>query len=202
MQLNFNIDNIRYVELEYIKGGLEVKQQLTFKEENDTNLIIVGSEIDTTNIITPQVVKVSFICNNGLFKTTTTLKNIETIGNNSIFVLDNPKTIDYHQNRENTRVFVAFDCIYTVDTPNGSEAYNATTYDLSASGVSIILQENLITLNEASIVIFMPGGEVKSHIDFTRCERYEEDSFKISFKFNDIAEKDYERIKEFCLSQY
>jgi len=129
------------------------------------------------------------------------LKEIRNEDEYTYFIIENPASLDYQQNREYYRVIVEYDCIYTVDTDMGTESYNAVTYDLSAGGVSIVLDENIISQEEMAIVICMPDRNIKSHLRFIRCERFEDNQYKLSFEFTDLSEKDYEILTNLCVTK-
>ena len=97
-------------------------------------------------------------------------------------VIQNPETLDFQHNREFYRVPAQFDCIYTIDTDEGVESFNAETYDISTGGVSIITNVNIIPTRETSIVIFMPDRELKAYLKIVRCDVFE-GKYKLSFMF-------------------
>jgi len=201
MQLSFNLEDISYLKMEYFEGEIERTLKLAIKEKKENEFIAVCETNGLSYIETPQKVAIDFIAHDGLYKTHTMLKEIRNEGEYTYFVIDNPASLDYQQNREYYRVIVEYDCIYSVDTENGTESFNAVTYDLSAGGVSIIMDENIISQEEMSIVICMTERNIKSHLKFIRCERFEESQYKLSFEFTDLAEKDYEILQNLCVTK-
>lgn len=200
MQLNFNLESVNYLKVEYIENSKPVTTKFAMKEKRENEFIAITSEMDITGIRTPQKVALSIVCPDGLYKTITELKDVENKDGNTYFVINNPITLDYQQNREYYRVLADYDCIYTVYHDDGAESYNATTYDISAGGVSIIMEENIISTDECSILIFIPGGDLKSHLEFVRCEVFDK-NFKLSFKFTDLSDRDYERLQKICVDR-
>ena len=198
MKLNFNLEDINYLKLDYANNEMTETIKLALKEKRENEFVATFPIIDIDNIKTPQTVSLSFICHDGLYKTTTTLNKVYNEDGFTYFEIKNPETLDYQQNREYYRILAEYDCIYTIDTDNGIESYNAVTYDISAGGVSIVLNENAITKHESAITILMPDGEIRSHLKFIRCEIFE-DQFKLSFEFTDLTEKDYARLAELCV---
>lgn len=201
MQLSFNLEDISYLRMEYYEGDVEKTMKLAIKEKKENEFVAIAEMNDNAYIETPQKVAIDFIAHDGLYKTHTMLKEIKHEGEYTYFYIDNPASLDYQQNREYYRVIVEYDCIYTVDTENGTESFNAVTYDLSAGGVSIIMDENIISQEEMSLVICMPDRNIKSHLKFIRCERFEDDQYKLSFEFTDLAEKDYETLQNICVTK-
>lgn len=201
MKLNFNLEDINYLKLDLINDRQAEVIKLALKEKRENEFIAMAPIMNIENIETPQKVSLSFICIDGLYKTTTELKSIRNDNEFTYFEIANPTTLDYQQNREYYRILAEHDCIYTVENSNGDiESYNAVTYDISAGGVSIITEENAISKYESALTIMMPDGDIKSHLKFIRCEIFE-DQFKLSFEFTDLSEKDYSRLAEMCIQK-
>lgn len=200
MELNFNLDSIEYIQLDYIEKE-EVKSiKLALKEKRENYFIAIAPQQDTVHISTPQKVSVSFIGKDNLYRTTTILNATHNENGFTYYTIDNPETLDFQHNREYYRIPAQYDCIYTIETGQGIESFNAVTYDISAGGVSIITSENIIPTRETSIVIFMPDKDLKAHLKFVRCELFEE-SYKLSFIFTDLTEKEYNLLSEFCITR-
>ena len=200
MKLNFNLEDIKYLKISYFKGDKEEVIKLALKEKRENEFIAIGPAMDTLAIRTPQKISIGFVCHDGLYTTSANLKEVSAQDGYTYFVIKNPETLDYQQNREYYRILVDYDCIYTVYSDDGTESYSATTYDLSAGGVSIIMEENAISRDECSIVIMIPGGDLKSHLKFMRCDVHE-DNYKLSFEFTDLSERDYQRLNELCVNE-
>jgi len=199
MQLSFNLEDISYLRLEYKDESGESKIiQLAVKEKRENEFIAIADSEGLSYIDTPQKISLDFIAHDGLYKTTTMLKEVKPEGSYTYFIIENPASLDYQQNREYYRILADYDCIYTVDNGIDVESYNAVTYDISAGGISIIVDENVISQEEMSIVICMPDRDVKSHLKFIRCEMHE-DKYKLSFEFTDLSERDYEMLSNLCV---
>lgn len=200
MQLNFNLEDINYLKMELKIGDKEESLRLALKEKRENEFIAIATSVDSTNIRIPQKVTLGFVCNDGLYTTNADLKDVITEDDYTYFIIQNPATLDYQQNREYYRVLTEHDCIYTVHSEYDTESYSAVTYDLSAGGVSIVLPENVISKEECSILIMLPDGDLKSHVKFIRCSIYE-DVYKLSFEFTDLSERDYDRLQNLCVSK-
>ena len=201
MKLNFNLDDIKYLRLEYGTDGRDFSTKLALKEKRENDFIAIIPADNEFSLHTPQKVFLTFICDDGLYKTRTTVKEIIKDDEFYNVVIDNPETLDYQQNREYYRILAEYDCIYTVETADGMESFNAVTYDISAGGVSIITTENIVPTRETSLVIFMPDRDLKTHLQFVRCEALENNEYKLSFIFTDLAEKDFEMLSELCVKK-
>ena len=201
MKLNFNLDDIKYLRLEYNIDGNEYSTKLALKEKRENDFIAVIPVEENFSIHTPQKIGLTFVCDDGLYKTIATVREIFEDNEFYNIVIDNPNTLDYQQNREYYRILAEYDCIYTVETYNGMESFNAVTYDISAGGVSIITTENIVPTRETSLVIFMPDRDLKTHLQFVRCEALENNEYKLSFIFTDLAERDFEMLSELCVKK-
>ena len=200
MKLSFNIDDIKYLELTYTIEGKEVTSRLALKEKRENDFIAIINESDEKLISTPQKAYLNFVTNDGLYKTNATLKEVIFDNNETTFIIENPLTLDYQQNREYFRILAEYDCIYTIETNDGIESFNATTYDISAGGVSILMNQNLLSIDDASILIFLKDGDLKSHLKFVRSEAFE-GAFKLVFEYTDLSEQDFERLTNLCVKK-
>ena len=185
---------------EVIKNNEEKKLRLALKEKRENDFIAIADTGENFYMSTPQRVTISLISNNSLYKTTTMLNEIYLSNGYMNFIIQNPETLDFQHNREYYRVLASFDCIYTIDSENGIESFNAETHDISAGGVSIITDINIIPTRETSIVIFMPDRELKAYLKFVRCDAFE-GKYKLSFTFLDIKPNDYEMLEQFCITK-
>lgn len=200
MKLNFNLEDINYLKITYQKNGTSETIKMGLKEKTENKIIAAAKIFDITGIETPQTVSIGFVCNDGLYTTTTELSTIYQDESFTYIEMLNPKTLDYQQNREYYRVLAEYDCIYTVYGDYENESYSAVTYDISAGGVSIVLPENAISKDECSLVIMFPDGDLKSHLKFMRCEALD-DNYKLSFEFTDLSERDLKRLQDLCVSK-
>jgi c-di-GMP-binding flagellar brake protein YcgR len=201
MILNFDLENIKYLKIEYKKDNLDVSQKLALKEKKENSFIaVMPIAEDVINEEIPKEVDLSFVCTDGLYKTTTYVESVSRDEEYIIVEFQNPKTLDYQQNRAFYRVMVEFDCVYTMETDDGMESFNAVTYDISAGGVSIISAENTIPTREVSIIIYTPERSIKSYLKFVRCESFE-DEYKLSFIFIDLEERDVEFLTKLCVDK-
>lgn len=201
MEINFNLETIEFIQIEYKDNNEnDVKIRLALKEKRENDFIAIAETEDNFYISTPCEITLSLVSNNNLYKTTTILNEVFRSNEYLNFVIQNPETLDFQHNREYYRVPANFDCIYTIDTEDGIESFNAETYDISAGGVSIITEVNVIPTRETSIVIFMPERELKAYLKFVRCDIFE-DKYKLSFTFLEIKPNDYEMLEQYCIDK-
>ena len=198
MRLSFNLENINYLEITCVVGGKVQLLKLAVREKREFDFHAIVPSLGNVRIETPQEVLLKFVCKDGVYKTNTKLKEVIEEGGNTCFVIENPKTLDYQQNREYFRILAEYECVYTVDTEDGIESLEAVTYDISAGGVSIIVDRSLFSTDESSILIMIPERHIRSHLKFVRCEAYE-NSYKISFEFTDLSKTDFDFLSEMCV---
>lgn len=201
MKLNFNLEDIECLKLDFDNEEYHSSIKLALKEKRENDFLAIAPTHQKVAFDTPQKITLTFICHDGLYKTTTIVNDIYEEDGYKYFVINNPESLDYQQNREYYRILSKYDCIYTIDTGSGIESFNAVTYDISAGGVSIISSENIVPTRETSIVICMPERNLKAHIQFVRCEAYGEDEYKLSFFFVDLSDKDYKFLSDLCVQK-
>lgn len=201
MKINFNLETIEFIQIECLNDkGEEQKIRLALKEKRENDFVAITETEEMFCIDTPKEVTLSLVSNNNLYKTTTTLKELYRCNEYLNFIIQNPETLDFQHNREFYRVPAQFDCIYTIDTDEGVESFNAETYDISAGGVSIVTDINVIPTRETSIVIFMPDRELKAYLKFVRCDAFE-NKYKLSFIFLEIKPQDLEMLEQYCITK-
>lgn len=198
MKLNFDLENIKYLKIEYTVDNVVFVHKLALKEKLENSFIAVMPFDNSISLVAPATVDLSFISSEGLYKTSTVVESINKKDDFIFLEIQNPKTLDYQQNREFYRVLAEYDCVYTMETDKGMESYNAVTYDISRGGISIISEENIIPTREVSIIIYTPEYSIKSYLKFVRCEAFE-DAYKLSFIFVDLDEKDEAYLSKLCV---
>lgn len=200
MILNFDLESIKYLKIEFSINDIEYTYKMALKEKKENSFIAIMPKEENFELSTPTKIALSFICNDGLYKTDALVENVNSDNEYTIIEIQNPKTLDYQQNRAYYRILAEFDCVYTIETENGMESFNATTYDISAGGISIITNENIIPTKETSIIIYTPERSIKSYLKFIRCEAFE-NAYKLSFIFIDLEEKDIEYLTKICIDK-
>ena len=133
MILNFELENINYLKIEYTINNTAITKKLALKNKEENYFIAVMPIEENFTIQTPIEASLSIVSPDGLYKTNTIIDEILKDNKNIIFKIKNPKTLDYVQNRKHYRVLAEYDCIYTIETEYGIESFNATTYDISLS---------------------------------------------------------------------
>lgn len=200
MILNFDLESIKHLKIEIRTSEVVATYKLALKEKKENSFIAVMPKEENLEISTPATVSVSFVCYDGLYTTDAVIDSISHDHEYTILEIENPKTLDYQQNRSYYRVLAEYECVYTIETENGMESFNAISYDISAGGISIITEENIIPTRETSIIIYTPERSIKSYLKFVRCEAYE-DNYKLSFIFIDLDKKDVDYLTKICIDK-
>ena len=203
MAFNFKIDNIKYFNIYYrnAEGNpVSVRAALQNIREGGEEIIACLKTDKRMYVNTPQEVTLNIICNDGLYRTVTQLKSVENALPYVYFILESPKDVEYQQNREYFRIRGDYKGIYTVKLPDGNHSYSIKTYDISASGVSIIIPELIVTKEDASLKIVIDGREVSMGLQYVRSEKFEQ-GYRLAFKYSEISEQDRDYISRVCIKR-
>lgn len=201
MKFNFKLEDIKYVKILYKdKSSTPCITKAGLKKIDEREIFACGKFEDGLEIDTPQEITLSFICNDGLYRTKTILKSVENDEPYTFFTLNTPQGIEYEQNREYFRVLAKYDCIYKVLVDGVAVEYNSKTVDISANGVSILLPKHIISERNSELYIIINNKPFRTKIKFVRSEKVNE-GYKISFTYVDISEQDRDFISQICLKK-
>lgn len=201
MKFSFKLEDIKYVKIAYKDyNGSVATIKAAMKEVNENEILICTKYREDFYIDLPQEIDFSVICNDGIYKTKTILKSIDNHEPYAFIILETPVGIEYQQNREYFRVPVTYNCIYRIYQNNETFDYNATVYDISANGVSLILPEHIISENLSDLVINFDGIEISLRAKYVRSEKHEK-GYKISFSYVNISELDRDFISQICIKK-
>lgn len=201
MKFNLSLEEIKYVKIIYKDiNNKPCAKKAALKRANEKEFLICTKFEDIIEIETPQEITLSIICQDGLYRTKAILKKIENDEPYTFFVIDPPAGLEYQQNREFFRILVKQECTYCVHTNAGTVNIPATTYDLSANGISIDIETALIPQEDASILLNINDNKIKSRVKFVRKESIP-NGYRLSFFFTNISEADRDLISQFCLKK-
>ena len=198
MNFNLKIEEINYIKFSY-KGndGEEIKDlRAIVKNYNDKTLIAYAKNQNYLSSISPQTTSLSFVCDDGIYKTQCTLKSIEIEEPYIIFIFEKPQNIFHEQNRNFFRIPAIFDCIYEID----EKEYKTKSIDISANGISLLMPSADIPKTFSKIVIFLNEKVLHTNVKYIRTEKFNE-YYKYSFTFTQISEKDQDFISQFCFQK-
>lgn len=201
MKFNLDLENIKYIKILYKDiNNKPCFKKAILKSINERELLACA-RYETNHIIEfPQEIIISFICNDGLYRTKTVLNKIEKDEPYNFFIIEPPAGIEYQQNREYFRVSTSIDCTYYVHSNNDIINLPAKTYDISANGISIDIKTPLIPQDDAGIIIDINGQKINTKIRFVRKEQIN-NIYRLSFFYTNITENDRNIISQFCLKK-
>lgn len=201
MKFNLNLDNINYIKLVYKdKDNNPRCTKAAIKSLGEHEIYACAKFDNDFSIKTPQNISLSFICDNGLYRTTTTLKYIQKEEPYIFFTLETPESLDYQQNREYFRVRLYEDVIIAYTYNEQAKKVITKTYDISANGIRIELTEPVTFPEEVVVNILFPKRNITTKARFIRTDD-EDDILKASFNFIDLSEKDIDMISQICIQK-
>lgn len=197
MKFNLNLNNINYIKIVYKDNSDKTCcTKAAIKRIGERDIFACAKFEDGLYIKTPQEVLLSFICDNGLYRTTTTLKFLESEPPYIFFTMKTPDGLEYQQNREYFRVRMEEDVILGFE----GKVIPAKVYDISANGVSLILPEKMEIPDEVYLDLLFKPKNIKTRAKFIRFDN-ENDKYKASFKFIDIKNADIDLISQKCIQK-
>ena len=197
MKFNLNLNNINYIKLIYhSENNTACCTKAAIKFMGEREITACARFEGGLRIETPQEVTLSFICDNGLYRTNTTLKYITNEEPYTFFILKTPQGLEYQQNREYFRVNINEDALLSFN----SKVIACKTNDISANGVRLILPEKFdIPQNVIIDLLIRPNG-VKAKAKFVRYDN-EDDILKASFSFTGLPENAVDTISQLCIQK-
>ena len=138
----------------------------------------------------------SFVCENGLYRTNTTLKYLEKDAPYIFFGIKTPLGLEYQQNREYFRVRMEEDVILTFD----KISIPCKVHDISANGIRVVLPKKLELPEEVMLDILFSPKNVKTKAKFIRTDN-EDNTLKASFEFVGMSEADMDLISQKCIKK-
>ncbi len=197
MKLNLDLDNINYIKLLYKNtDNLPCCTKAAIRYMNEREITACAKFEEAQRISTPQDVTLSFISDNGLYRTNTILKYINNEEPYTFFVLKTPEGFEYQQNREYFRVRFQEDALLSF---NG-QVIPCKTYDISANGVRLILTNEIDIPQNVVINLLLSPKDLKVKARFVRYDE-EDNIFKASFSFVGLPENDVDVISQLCIKK-
>lgn len=201
MKFNFRLEDIKYSKIHYQnKLGNYLVTRAAIKRIDAREILACARFHDEPDIQVPQTILLSIVCNDGIYKTKTTLKSCDNEEPYILFVLETPKEVEHEQNREYFRVATNYDCVYTIEQDGEQKEFSSKTVDISANGVSIILPTPLVSNNITNLTINIENKHIPLKVRFVRSEKLTE-GYKGSFSFIGISDSDRDYISQVCLKK-
>lgn len=197
MNFSLNLDDIKYVKIIYKdKDNSAHCVKAAIRTINDRQIYVCAKQENLINIKTPQDVTLSFICENGLYRTKTELIYIEYKEPYMFFTLKTPQGIEYQQNREYFRV--RMDEKGTLCTPEAK--INCNIYDISASGIRLCLDKKYNIPEKVEIEIDFKDRNIRVKAKFVRFD-IEGENIKAAFHFYSMPENIRDIIAQKCIQK-
>lgn len=201
MKFNLDLNSVKYIKLLYMDSNSSpctIKAAL--KQVSDKEMLACRKIENGLDIETPQDITLSIICNDGLYRTKTTLRSVENDEPYTFFILSPPQGLEYQQNREFFRVSVSYNCVYTTRSYYETKELKGETVDISANGVSILFPIHEISVENARVRISINNRLVETAVNFIRSEKVD-NGYKFSFAFNKLSKTDQDFISQVCIQK-
>lgn len=200
MKFNLKDEEIKYIKISCTDiEGRALSARAVIKSLNSREIIACAKFQENFYITTPQKISVNFVYSDGIYKTFSTLKTIENEAPYIFFILETPQEVNYEQNREYFRINADYNCTCTTKEDGNYTEFNTKTVDLSANGVSILLNKELTIMPE-EITIFINNTPVQTKVKHMRTEAFN-NKYKASFSFIKISEKNQNLISQTCIQK-
>jgi c-di-GMP-binding flagellar brake protein YcgR len=108
--------------------------------------------------------------------------------------------MDYQQNREYFRVKLQESASITYEKNEEQKQISVLTYDISAKGVCIELDEQVDFPEEVILSLFFPDKKIEVKGKYVRTD-VEDNIIKASFQFDDIPQADLDYISQICFKK-
>lgn len=201
MKFDINKENVNYVKISYLdKDNFSHCIKAAVRLIGEFELLVSIKSDDKIFIPTPQSVELGIACDNGLYKAKTVLKKVEYDTPYILFSMKKPEYMELQQNREYFRVKLQENAniIYTKDEQ--VIQFSSITYDISAKGVRIELEEEVKFPEEVELLLFLENKTIDVSAKYIRTD-IDDNIIKASFQFTDISESDLDFISQVCLKK-
>lgn len=201
MEFNITTGDINYVKL--IFNDIEnnshcIKSDV--KLISDRIVVLCIKYEDALEIPIPQEVNLNIVCENGLYSTTTTLQALDKQPPYIFFTVRTPQGLSFRQNREYFRVKMEGDVVLYYIYNNRTNRINAKLYDISASGVKIVLPERINIPQGANLEIYFAERTINLKAEFLRFDD-DDNILKAAFKYIDIPDEAVNFISQKCIKK-
>jgi len=201
MKFDLSKENINYLKITYNdKDGFAHCVKSAIRLIGEYELLASAKFDEELSIETPQEVELGIACDNGLYKSKAVLQKVEKNSPYIMFTMLKPEEMEYQQKREYFRVKLQEDATVYYAENEQKKKLSAVTYDISANGVRIELDEKIDFPEEVKIVLYLPQKTVEALAKYVRIDD-EDKKLKASFHFIDIAQSDLDYISQICFAK-
>ena len=201
MKFDLKQNNINYVKIVYKDKDDFLHLIKAAVKRIDTKEIFASARFEEKWFIkTPQEVEISFVCENGLYKSKTELKYVDKDDEHVYFALKIPEEVEYRQSREYFRVKL-YEKVILQYRENEFEKYIIChTHDISANGLCVVLDRYVDFPEDVKVEILFEKRTVKSDAKYIRTDN-EDNIIKASFNFENLKEQDLDYISQVCIQK-
>ena len=201
MKFDINIENVNYLKINYRdKNDFAHCIKSAIRLISESEILASAKFEDNINITAPQEIELSIACDNGLYKTKAKLKRIEFEDPYILFSIKKPEEMEFLQNREYFRVKIQENANISFKRDEKEINIGALTYDLSAKGVRIELDENVEFSEEVNLSLFLQNRIINTNAHYIRTDT-DDNIIKASFQFIDISDADLDFISQICFKK-
>ena len=202
MKFDLNIENINYLKITYRdKDGFAHCVKAAVRLISVAEVLACIKYEEDLSIPAPQDVELGIACVNGFYMTKTKLKKLEKEPPYLLFSMSKPDEMDFQQNREFFRVKLQEDTTIIYYDDNEQEVeLSAITYDISANGVRIELDKDIVFPENVKIKLFLPNRQIEVNAKYIRTDN-DDNITKASFRFEDLASADLDYISQVCFQK-
>ena len=197
MKFNLDTDSINYIKIVFKDcQDNTCCKKAAIKCMNEREIYACAKIENGLSLQTPQNVSISFVCENGLYRTNSVLKYIENKDDYVYFALRTPEGIEYQQNREYFRVKMNENAIISFE----NNVIPCKVHDISANGARPPPPPPNNMPEEVTVDILFQPKSIKTRAQFVR---YDEDDgiLKASFHFKHLPESDMDVISKKCIQK-
>lgn len=197
MKFNLDTDSINYIKIVFKDSQNNTCcKKAAIKRMNEREIFACAKVDNELYLQTPQNILVSFVCENGLYRTSSVLKYVENKDDYVYFALKTPEGIEYQQSREYFRVKMDENATISFD----NNIIQCKVHDISANGARFIMPQKVSMPEEVTIDILFSPKSIKTRAKFVRYDE-EDGILKASFHFKHMLESDMDIISKKCIQK-
>ncbi len=198
MKFNLSKENVNYIKINYQdSSNFSHCIKTAIRLINDFEILSSAKSEEYSFVATPQTVELGIACDNGLYKAKTTLQKVEYDAPYILFSMKRPENMEFQQNREYFRVKLQENANITYMEGEQPVIISAVTYDISAKGVRIELEEDVDLPEEVTLTLCLQGKIIELGAKYIRTDT-DDNIKKASFQFIDISDADLDFISQLC----
>ena len=195
--MSLNSEDIKYIKFNYVDTENNKKEiKASVKTYNEKNIFACAKFDNNLTLKTPQDISLKFVCKGGIYKSNSILNSIEKDEPYIFFNIRTPQALTFSQEREYFRVKMENKVILNFD----DKSYECDIYDISASGIKIILPKNIDIKDDVELNILFNRDNVKTKAKLVRKD-IEKNIILVSFYYINLKETNLDIISQKCIQK-